>query len=187
MELNEVKEIICQNSIQEALNFFLFRDSIAAFETPALYKLYISEIMQDFPKAELIIIGGSGNWGYSLNPKNMFRKFSDESDIDLIIISEEHFKETWEVIRRYHRDYFYKINQFIRNNLRRHGEDIYSGFVTPKWLPDKTAKHYVDYLEITNKHSNKLVNYRKVNLMYFKNKFELLDYYTRSFLKVRKK
>ncbi len=187
MNLKEVKEIICQNNLQDALNYFLFRDSIAAFESPDLYKSYISDIMKDFPKAESIIIGGSGNWGYSFNPKNMFRKFSDGSDIDLIIVSEEHFMETWEVIRSYHRDYFYKISYFIRNNLRRHGEDIYSGFITPKWLPDKTAKHYVEYLEITNKHSNKLVKYRTVNLMYFKNKFELLDYYRRSFLKVRKK
>lgn len=69
--------------------------------------------------------------------------------------------------------------------LRRNGENVYSGFISLKWISDYKVPDRIDYEEMVDSYSNKIVNYKKVNLMYFRNETELVDYYIRSFRIVR--
>ena len=127
------------------------------------------------------MIGGSGNWGFSFNPYKKFRPFCDASDIDLVVVSMKDFLESWNHLRNYHRNNWYRIGIQNRRELRRNGENVYSGFITLKWIQDPTNHARIEYEEKVNAYSNETVGYRKVNLMYFKNEVELVDYYIRSF------
>ncbi len=47
-----------------------------------------------------IQVVGSARLGYSLNPKKNFKKFDNESDIDVAIISPWHFEQAWLELRQ---------------------------------------------------------------------------------------
>lgn len=128
---------------------------------------------------------GSGNWAYSLNPKKNFSLYSEQSDIDVVVICEKTFNRTWDALRTYHRTNYYLLSTPEKERLRRNGENVYSGFITPKWIPDKKAKLRFEYEVNTNKYSDENVQYREVNMMYFKNINEVIDYYVRGFSRAK--
>ena len=186
MTLDEIKIYIKSHEIHDAVKYFLFRDVIPAISSKNRYDEYKYIVANDHPKASSILIGGSGNWGFSFNPKKLYRPFCDESDIDLVVVSEHYFHDLWEKMRRFHRENWYRIGKENQLSLRRNGENVYSGFITPKWVNDCTFKYRIEYQEKVNNYSNDIVGYKEVNLMYFKNEIELIDYYVRSFRIVRK-
>lgn len=53
-------------------------------------------------RAHSVIVVGSAKLGYSLSPTKNFKKFDDESDIDVAIISASHYESTWEAILEAH-------------------------------------------------------------------------------------
>ncbi len=186
MNLEEIKQHIKSHRVEESVEYFLYRDVIPVFNNGHEYEQYKQLVKQAHPDADLIIIGGSGNWGYSFNPTKLFRPFSQDSDIDLVIVSKNDFLHSWEKLRKYHRENWYRIGPANQSALRRSGENVYSGFVTLKWIPDMFSPHRIEYEELVNGYSIKPVGFRDVNLMYFKNRVELVDYYKRSFLLVRR-
>ncbi len=186
MHLEEIKNYIHTHQPTESVKHFLYRDTISVFDNAVDYGQYKDMVKEAHPSADLVIIGGSGNWGYSFNPHKLFKPFSENSDIDLVVVSEKDFLYSWEKIRHYHRSNWYSIRYSDRSILRRNGENIYSGFVTLKWLPDVYSPDRIEYEERVNAYSNKSVGFRKVSMMYFKNRVELIDYYLRSFLLVRR-
>lgn len=141
------------------------------------FKLHVQEILGN--QTEAIFIAGSGNWGFSLNPKNEYRDFGAHSDIDLCIISPSLFDEVWLLIRAYHRKSFYLLGSKDQMYLRRNGENVYSGFVSPKWIGDRANKFRLDFEIKLNKMSSSHVGYKTVNAFIFKNFDEAIDYYKR--------
>lgn len=185
MILDEVIAYIKTHEIYEAVKYFLFQENIPAINGREEYERYKSIVKIDHPKADNILIGGSGNWGYSFNPIKFLRPFCDDSDIDLIVVSSNYFNYSWEKLRKYHRNNWYRIGRDNQLSLRRKGENVYSGFVSLKWIIDIYNPERIEYEEMVNNYSNSIVKYKKVNLMYFKNEVELIDYYIRSFRLVR--
>lgn len=53
-------------------------------------------------EAERIIVVGSAMLGFSLNPENFPRQFSDESDVDVVVINDALFDRIWATILRWH-------------------------------------------------------------------------------------
>lgn len=164
----------------------LERPFVHAIPVEADYADYIDLIKKDYPNATQIAIMGSGNWKFSLNPKNNLSEFHKGSDIDVSIVCKTSFNATWEELRQYHRRNYYLLSQAAQLELRRKGENIYSGFVTPKWLLGQTSTRLAYYMN-TNRYSNTKVGYRTVNMMYFKDTDEVLDYYVRGFRQASRK
>ncbi len=185
MTLDAIRAYINTHDIKEAVEYFLFRESIPAIPVPEEYEKYRKHVGVDHPKAKRVLIGGSGNWGFSFNPTKLYRPFGDMSDIDLVVVSASDFLNSWNNMREYHRKNWHLIGFENQNALRRSGENVYSGFITPKWIPDIKSPFRIKYEEMVNSYSNHLVGYKEVNLMYFRNDTELVDYYTRSFRIVR--
>ena len=158
----------------------LHRNFVHAIPDELMYKSFLDEVKVDYPLSEHIAIMGSGNWKFSLNPKENFSEFHDKSDIDIVIICRASFEQVWDVLRKYHRQNFYLLPRDSRIQLKRSGENIYSGFVSPKWIPGKSIANFICALN-SNKYSNEIIGYRSVNMMYFKNSDEALDYYVRGF------
>lgn len=160
---------------------YLHTENIHAIPNMAEYKNFLELVKEDYPQSEHIAIMGSGNWRFSLNPYKMFREYAPESDIDIAIVCADSFKATWEELRSYHRANYSLIPQNQKSQLRRNGENVYSGFVSPKWIPGKSDLKFY-YSINTNKYANETIGFRSVSMMYFKNINEAVDYYVRGFI-----
>jgi hypothetical protein len=185
MSIDNFKRIVSSIEPEDIVTECLYRKYVYAIPSDAEYRSYLEIIALDYPDAELIAIMGSGNWSFSLNPDKGFRPFSKESDIDVVLICNESFHKTWEELRDYHRDNYYQLSQQKRSKLKRSGENVYSGFISPKWISDRASPVRFAYEVNANKYSNKAVGYRRVNMMYFKNTEEAVDYYVRGFRKAK--
>lgn len=163
----------------------LERPFVHAMPAEADYAEYIDLIRKDYPDARQIAVMGSGNWKFSLNPRNKLSEFHKGSDIDVSIVCEASFNATWEELRQYHRKHYYLLSEAQQEALKRTGQNVYSGFVTPKWLVGQNPTRLA-YLLNTNRYSNGQVGFRTVNMMYFKNTEEVVDYYVRGFRLARK-
>ncbi len=182
MEINEFKDLIKDNEPLELAKQFLYQDSVFAISSKNEYERFLDEIRVDYSDNEHISIVGSGNWKYSLNPeKGLFREFNRRSDVDIVIISRNYFDSLWERLRDFHRNRYYSLSFHAKEKLKRNGQNVYSGFITPKWIPNPTSPLRLEYEININKYSNKSIGYRSVNMMFFKNEEEVLDYYVRGF------
>jgi hypothetical protein len=114
-----------------------------------------------------------------LNPEKALKPFDEASDIDVAIVSSSRFFQTWELIRDFQRTSWYRLNHDDRQRLRRNGENIYSGFVSPKWILDRRSMYRFDFLRLLNQLSDANVGYKTVNALYFRNRAEVEDYYRR--------
>lgn len=164
----------------------LHRDFVHAIPDVSMYKSFLDEVRVDYPLSERIAIMGSGNWKFSLNPDKHFSEYHIKSDIDIAIICRASFEQAWEELRTYHRQNFYRLRIEKKIQLKRNGENVYSGFVSPKWIPGKSSVNF-KYALNSNKYSNEIIGYRNVNMMYFKNSDEALDYYKRGFRLARQR
>lgn len=164
----------------------LHRNFVHAIPDESMYKSFLDGVRLDYPSSEHIAIMGSGNWKFSLNPKKNFSEFHNKSDIDIVIICRASFEAVWDELRKYHRQNYYLLPCGARAELKRNGENVYSGFISPKWIPGKSIANFICTLN-SNKYSNEIVGYRSVNMMYFKNTDEALDYYVRGFLLAQQK
>lgn len=136
-------------------------------------------IRADYPDTEEIIIAGTSNWQYSLNPQKNFSEYHEKSDVDVVLISPNDFDETWEIIRELHRNKWYAWGKSLRDSVMRTGQNIYCGFVSPKHIPDRTNDYRFRFLQRCNSYSVSCIQYREVNLMFFKNIDDVIDYYIR--------
>ena len=68
-------------------------------------------------------IVGSGKIGFSLSPNKYGSKFSDASDIDIVLISDELFQSLWLQLLAFKKTSAYKLSPFLKrkfNELKKH-------------------------------------------------------------------
>ncbi len=82
-----------------------------------LWKEKLSTLLKVDSRA--ITITGSACVGFSLNPEKNFRDFTDQSDIDVAIISSHYFDISWHYLRNIGPERF-KLNQIQKNSLHDH-------------------------------------------------------------------
>jgi hypothetical protein len=81
---------------------------------------------------ENITIVGSAKIGFSLNPNNFPREFSDASDIDVVVVSEELFDRVWMILLEWHyprRNM--ELGRVEGGWMRSRRGDIYWGWLVP--------------------------------------------------------
>ncbi|WP_460115762.1 hypothetical protein [Pseudomonas sp. H2_D02] len=186
MDAKEFKRFIGSQSPKIIAEELILKTSIHAISCEANYKAYKDLILADHKNAYCIAIVGSANWKFSLNPRKNLSEFHQKSDIDVAIICAESYLQTWDELRSHHRNSYYSLDMEGRLALRRHGEDVYSGFVSPKWVPSLKSEVRQRYEKLTNKYSNNTVGFKAVNMMYFRNMEETIDYYVRGIRAVKK-
>ncbi|KAF1084967.1 hypothetical protein SPSYN_01103 [Sporotomaculum syntrophicum] len=80
-----------------------------------------------------IFMVGSGQLGFTIKPQERYRKFGDQSDIDLAIISDELFENFWRAVYIYKNEgsYWPKENDFK--------DYLFKGWIRPDYLPRSEA------------------------------------------------
>ena len=178
MDLLDFKQLLRTNEPEEVVEILLKSDFVEAFSKEQ-YQQFCEQVASNFDDVEMVKIMGSGNHKFSLNPINNFREFHDGSDIDTVIISPKEFNRVWEELRTYHRSKWYILGQKQRSELLRSGQNVYAGFISPLWIPEKQNASRFNFIRIK---SNLSVSYenRNVNMLFFKNYEDVIDYYKRS-------
>jgi hypothetical protein len=187
MEREEFFNELRSRAAEDLARFYFEREEIVAFDGRESYLSFKNFVMNELVEAEYVAVVGTGNWRFSLNPDKDFKAFDEKSDIDLAVISIKRFNDAWEEIRKVHRTRWYRVTSEAKQQLRRNGENVYAGFVTPSWIPDPTSVIRYDHKALLNRLSNRSPGRREVKLFYFKNDIEALDYYKRGFIVAQKR
>lgn len=180
LNFGEFREALRKHDVDTLLEFWFSSDAQPfVFAANESLERFLSPIRNDWLHTEELHIGGTSAWRYSLNPSKMFKEFDEDSDIDVVNISDSHFRETWDEIRKRHRATWYLLDSKAKKKFRRMGENVYSGFVSPKWIPhsgNPLRFSFVSHLETYSKHAP---GHRSVNMLFFRNLIEAKDYYRR--------
>jgi hypothetical protein len=126
--IDNFKEILRTQDLRFVYRKFLLGHKIWYFETRAEneayaetydeFKLYMSDKL-DLHVNNLAIVG-SAKLGFSLSPKNNFKVFEDDSDIDLVIVSSSLYRKAWDAfIDLSNRFHVHNYNQITNSIFRR--------------------------------------------------------------------
>jgi len=165
---------------------WLSTSQVVACKTTDDYQQFKEKVAGTFEGVTRVEIVGSGNWGYSLNPKKAFKPFDHASDIDVAVVSPAEFEETWKHLRAYQRSVYYSLSQNDKVSMVGVGNNVYCGFVSPAWAPIGKVPIRLPFQRKCNELSSQLVGYKPVKIMFFKSSTELFDYYKRGILAARK-
>jgi hypothetical protein len=81
-----------------------------------------------------IQVVGSGRLGFSLNPKNFKRPFSDASDLDVAVIDEELFDSVWHTLLEWNYMRRHKLPKPEWKWLKTRQSELYWGWLRPERL-----------------------------------------------------
>jgi hypothetical protein len=131
-----------------------------------------------------VIMIGSAKLGFSIKPKQKYQPFNDESDIDMVLISEKIFNKFWDEL------YYFNINLIGRsirdeNNYIKFCEYFFRGWVRPDLLPpsfEGTSNWFNFFKSI----SHKKFGERKISGAIFRN-YEFFDNYHISNINIMRK
>ena len=182
MTPQEIRDRIAAVGIESTVDELLSVQQVAACKTPQDYATFRNYVELAYPNGEAVFIAGSGNWGFSLNPRNNLRPFGQHSDIDVGVVNLDWYNQTWEQLRTFQRRYFYQLSPKVQSELRRNGENVYSGFVSPTWIPEKGNNFRFAHSKVLNALRSQLVGFLPVKMLFFKNRIEAIDYYKRGAL-----
>lgn len=107
MDSKTYKEDLSKMSVEEIYNKYIIGGDIWYFrnkygecwyEKYDEFKLFISNKLEVHYND--IAIAGSAKLGFSLNPIKNFKKFDENSDIDIIVVSQKYFNHFWDSYRR---------------------------------------------------------------------------------------
>jgi len=184
--LPEFKRALALGEPAQLAQEFVFSSTVHALPDEAAYRTFRAKVKARLPDAQHISIVGSGNWRYSLNPEKLLIEYHKRSDIDVAIVSKALYQKTWDEIRQIHRDRWYTLDYQSKKRLVRNGQNIYSGFACPTWIPQFGHPTVYQFKSMLNKLSGPEIGHREVKMMYFKDESEMIDYYRRGFTEAKR-
>jgi hypothetical protein len=101
---------------------YLAADTVTAFPSADDYATFKARVQRYVNGVEFLSIVGTGNWRFSLNPYKSLKEFDQTSDIDIAVVSQEQFNQTWDELRRVERSRWYTFSKEIKDRLRRNAE-----------------------------------------------------------------
>jgi len=124
----EFREILLEEPLDQVVTRYVFGGEPYVFRrTPAAFRLLRGHLCARLGLAEEnIVIVGSAKTGFSLSPSSFPRRFTDASDIDVVVVDQTLFDRIWLTILRWH---------YPRRRARLDGVDW-------KWKRDRTDELY---------------------------------------------
>lgn len=134
LSVDEFKRIILNTSLDHVVEQHVFAGVPYVFrESPESSNLLTKHLCgaMDLPEQNIIVVG-SAKVGFSLNPDNFPRKFSETSDIDVIVISEGLFDKVWMTLLKWHYPRrLLDLGRIEGDWARLRRKDIYWGWLVP--------------------------------------------------------
>jgi hypothetical protein len=145
--VDEFRSELLTKPLDEVIREYIFEGLPYVFrETPPLMETLRDHLCNDLGVSdESTIVIGSAKIGFSLSPDNVFRQFSDESDIDVLVVDERIFDDIWKIILKWH--YPRRIRGLGGADEswgRRRRRDLYWGW----FVPDKIKYEGLSFPEV---------------------------------------
>ena len=95
--------------------WYFSQDGVCSYES---FRTQIGKVFR-VPKNNIALVG-SGCLGFSMSPMKNLRKFTKESDLDVVVISPDHFIKVWSVVlKTYYAGYPQVKEDFAPDIFRR--------------------------------------------------------------------
>lgn len=185
--LSEFKEDLLNKSISDKE----IVDKYILFGTPYIFrederKYYsLKKVIADhFGISQTnVIMVGSAKLGFSIAPHKLFRKITDESDIDVVIISEKLFDSFWESL------FEFNINITSRTEKEDQTYKKFLEYFFRGWLrPDKFPFNYHNkqqWFDFFKRISYKDYDKRKVTGAIYRNEYFFRKYHENNIKEIR--
>ncbi|MGN6235521.1 hypothetical protein [Dyella sp.] len=187
MDFSEFRQLILKTPTDELLHGWLSTATPTAFSSAEAYENFRRAVRVAFPTSTEVCVAGTANWRFSLNPKKGFSEFNDNSDIDTVIVDAEAFHNCWDEIRKKDRLTKYTRAEEENRDYRSAASAIYSGYVAPVWVLDRTMPMRYGFRSKLNSISRATAAGREVKALFFKSSDEVFDYYTRGVMLAKAK
>lgn len=98
------RELLSEQTAEKVVTDYVFQGEPYVFrDSPEKLDTVRDHIRANFKVTPRdIIVVGSAKMGFSLNPDNFPRQFSESSDIDIVVVDRKLFDSAWETILKWH-------------------------------------------------------------------------------------
>lgn len=134
--VDEFRDIIVERPFEEIVQDYIFEGiPYALRDQPENFGILQQHLYDQLELTAInnITVIGSGKTGFSLNPDSFPRQFSDDSDLDILIVDAALFDRIWAIILRWHYPRFYLEIKNHRIWISDRKREIYLG----RLMPDK--------------------------------------------------
>lgn len=153
-----------------------------------LYNILRSEVCFKFNIHERdFAIVGSAQTGFSLNPKNLGRPYSDASDIDIILVSDELFQKIWIDLLDYRKKSYASLDPRYRKNFSKLQYILFFGILRLDKLSNEFdfAKKWWEFFNRLS--IDKRFGPRRIRAALFKSWKHVNYYYARNFEEIKER
>jgi hypothetical protein len=119
MKKDEFERVIQEKSITDFVQEYLFDGIPFCFkDNPNTFNLFRQMICSRFNiHPQNFTIVGSAKIGFSLSPEKYGKPFSDASDIDVILVSEELFQDLWLKLIEFKKTTVYRLSSYHKGRF----------------------------------------------------------------------
>ena len=122
------KSALLTNGVEQVLDDFILRPDLSILGPEMESSLRVRISRQFDIEASSVILVGSAKLGFSPKPGQYFKPFSDKSDIDIAIVSEQLFTQIWhEVFEMEQAGEYFNFEKFKHYHYR--------GWIRPDKVP----------------------------------------------------
>jgi hypothetical protein len=134
LSAQEFETVLLSKPLDLIVEEFIFQGEPYVFRNQfAFFNLLIKHLSKELGVAEQnMTIVGSAKVGFSLNPENFPRQFSETSDIDVLVISEQLFDTIWMTLLKWHYPRrFVSLGKTEGEWQQRRRKEIFWGWLVP--------------------------------------------------------
>lgn len=131
--VDEFKEILLRIPLQEVVKTYIFQGTPYVFRnSPRLSRVLRDHLCSQLDLSEQnIIVVGSAKIGFSLSPDNFPRRFSDHSDIDILVVDQDLFDKVWETMIKWNYPKRFRLEGADWNWAKKRREELFWGWFAP--------------------------------------------------------
>jgi hypothetical protein len=190
MKTEEIKAKLDQHGISRFINEYLLSNFYEKYSFTNDRELlwHLKSLLSKSFNIQIrnLEIVGSAKLGVGYNEGMYNKKFSEESDIDIVIVSNDLFEKAWFELLQIE-DNYYDLGESGRGFLEEAYKTIHAGFISPDRIP-KSMEFHKKWWAVFEGLSNKSeYDNRKIRGRLFKNWWFVEKYYSKSFSKIYKK
>lgn len=134
MNVEEFKKILLEKELEKVVAEciftgipYIFRDWKEGFDT---LKSHLCGNLGIIRKENIEVVG-SARLGFCLDPDSFGRRFSDNSDIDVVVVDERLFDKVWEILLKWNYPKRFKLVGNDHRWAKQRMEDLYWGWFRP--------------------------------------------------------
>jgi hypothetical protein len=187
MTKDEFERIIQEKPIPEFVQEYLFDGVPYCFkDNPNIFNTFRQTICSKFNiHPQNLTIVGSAKIGFSLSPDKYGRPFSDASDIDVVLVSEELFQDLWLKLIEFKKTTVYRLNKYHQNRFYELQAILFYGSIRLDMISSDFpfAREWWEFFNILS--TDKRFGPRQVRAMIFKSWRHVSYYYESGIRKVK--